>query len=247
MKCIYAILLIAIATSSCKKKPDPVDTTPVVTTGEVSFQFKNMAGPQELQLNTQWYKNENGDSLKFTEFNYFISAIRLTREDGSQFIEPESYHLVKGNKEESKIFTITNIPPGSYKSVTFLVGVDSARNVSGAQTGALDQSSGMFWDWDTGYIMAKLEAESPQVESGQVVYHAAGFKGPSSVLRTITLQRNFVVEVKKVTTIHFMADILEWFKTPNKISVHDIYALGSNTSSLVVDNYMDMFTISHID
>jgi hypothetical protein len=45
--------------------------------------------------------------------------------------------------------------------IRFLLGVDSARNVSGIQTGALDPARGMFWTWNSGYVMAKIEGSSP--------------------------------------------------------------------------------------
>jgi hypothetical protein len=41
----------------------------------------------------------------------------------------------------------------SLKNITaikFLLGVDSLKNVSGIQTGALDPAKGMFWTWNTG-------------------------------------------------------------------------------------------------
>ena len=38
---------------------------------------------------------------------------------------------------ESLNFTIKDVPYGKYKSVEFLIGVDSVRNFSGAQYGAL--------------------------------------------------------------------------------------------------------------
>ncbi|WP_316930094.1 MbnP family protein, partial [Hymenobacter sp. IS2118] len=47
----------------------------------------------------------------------------------------------------SQLLALKDIPVGDYQSVSFTVGVDSARNVAGAQTGALDPNNGMFWTW----------------------------------------------------------------------------------------------------
>jgi hypothetical protein len=59
----------------------------------------------------------------------------------------------------------------------FMIGVDSARNNSGAQTGALDPTNGMFWSWSTGYIMAKFEGTSAQspAAANALKFHIGGF------------------------------------------------------------------------
>ena len=55
------------------------------------------------------------------------------------------------------------MPAGNYNSLSFLLGVDSMHNVSGAQTGALDPANDMFWTWNSGYVMAKMEGASPRL------------------------------------------------------------------------------------
>lgn len=248
-KYIVLAAIVSIVFSGCGKDPAPAVTNPP-TTGNMSVTFENVAGNEPLALETTWYKNENGDSIKITTFNYFISNIKLVKEDGTVFAETESYHLIEESKSVSKKFTIGNIPFGKYKSISFIIGVDSARNVSGAQTGALDQSSGMFWDWNTGYVMAKMEAESPQAtkSSRSVIYHLAGFSGEINVLRTVTLQLP-AAEVSSTNTpnLHIKADALEWFKTPNLINVKDLSILAGKNALTIADNYADMFSVEHVD
>lgn len=235
-------LLLPLLLTACRKK---TDTTVKDTTGSIGISITHIAGTESLALNTQWYKNENGDSLKFTRFDYFISNIKFIREDGTSFAEPESYHLVLSNDASTKKFTVKNIPPGSYKSVSFIIGVDSARNVSGAQTGALDPATGMFWDWNTGYIMANLEAVSPQSPNdGSVIYHVGGYSSSTNSLRTVTLPLNIAVQAGSTSTIHMKADVLEWFKTPTLVKIKDMSFFGGVQDIMkIADNYADMFTI----
>ncbi len=210
-----------------------------------------MADGKDLNKDT-WYINQNGDSIRISRFDYFISNIRFTKTDGNIYTEPESYHLIQEKNAPSKLFTI-DIPEGSYSSMSFIIGVDSARNVSGAQTGALEPNSGMFWDWKTGYIMAKLEGESPQSTnfSSKFIYHIGGFAGTENALRTVKLSFNnsLLVGNDKTPTIHIKADAMEFFKTPNKISVKDTYTVMSTTDAAqkIANNYSDMFSIDHID
>ena len=249
--CLCALVAIA-SLSACRKKPDPVVIDPVSTNGNLRFTFQNFAGTQPLVLNTGWYKNAQGDSFNVAIYKYYVSNFILIKDDGSEVIEKDSYHLIDEADVPSHSFTFSKIPEGSYTGVKFLVGVDSAANVSGAQTGALDPIHAMFWDWDSGYIMAKLEGRSPQspMIDSTYTYHVAGFKGEINVLRTITLNFPQTVHVKSTTipNVHVKADILEWFKTPNALSIKDYPSIMSGEYLLyLADNYSDMFTVDHID
>ena len=245
MKKLGFLLLLVMQLVACTKKPDSiVDTNP---TGKINIVIENYAGSQILKLNDEWYKNDNGDSLQISVFNYFISNIKLTRDDGFVYTEPESYHLVRENSSSTKSFTIENIPPGNYKTISFMIGVDSTRNVSGAQTGDLDPNSGMFWDWNTGYIMAKLEGKSPASSGGMVLYHLGGYSGNSNAIRYVSLSKDIPLSDKQSKNIHLKADALEWFKTPTTIKIKDIDVVSANSTKIIADNYADMFSIDHID
>ena len=124
---------------SCKK-----DETPAKE-GTIKMEFFNVAGSEKLALNDKWYKNQNGDSFTVTKFNYYISNIRFNTTSGGSYAETESYHLVEQSAPASQSFDISKVPAGTYNSVTFTIGVDSLRNVSGVQSGDLDPAKGMFW------------------------------------------------------------------------------------------------------
>ncbi len=248
-KYLLLVCAFALCESSCTKKEDVVVNDSKTNTGKIAVNFENYAGSDLLSLNNTWYKNENGDSLQFTIYNYFISNIKLIKDNGDIFAEDESYHLVTQANKASKSFTINNVPLGTYKSISFIIGVDSTRNVSGAQTGALAQTTGMFWDWNTGYIMAKMEANSPQSPYGNIVYHTGGFSGNNNSLRTVTINNVTIsVGAEKTPVVYFKSDALEWFKTPRTISVRDMPVFGNSAGiKTIADNYADMFSIDHID
>ena len=73
--------------------------------------------------------------------------------------------------------TLSDVPEGSYTEMSYVLGVDSTRNVSGAQAGALSTANGMFWSWSTGYIMLKAEGTSPNSGTGSFSFHLGGFSG----------------------------------------------------------------------
>lgn len=243
-------MLLAAVLLACKKD-DPENNKPAET-GSLNLKFENMAGNQPLQLNDVHYLNHNGDSFTVTNFNYYISNIRLTASDGSVYTEKESYHLLKAADAASLQFTLGTVPVKNYTSITFMIGVDSVRNSSGAQTGALDPAHGLFWSWSSGYIMAQFEGYSPKSQGPDnlVMYHVGGFSGTNNVLKIVTLNfpapATVTTSIKPAVTVR--ADLQEWFKPPHTISFSDLYIIhmAGDNAKKIAENYTDMFTVSQV-
>ena len=81
-----------------------------------------------------------------------ISNFKLKKSDGTWWIHPESYFLVDLSNDLSTTLDLGSVPSGEYTELSYTIGVDSLRNVSGAQSGALSTTNNMFWSWNTGYI-----------------------------------------------------------------------------------------------
>jgi len=243
--------------AACVKKPVPESPGGIVPGdqgGSVNFAVNHVAGNQPLELDTRWYLTENNDSVKFSVFNYYLSNFIFVNENGKEYKQPESYYLVKENKQESKSFKATGIPAGKYKQLRLLIGVDSARNVSGAQTGALDPVNNMFWDWNTGYIMLMIEGRSPQSEmvEDMIAFHFGGFKQKNSAIREVTLNfpEPLVVTDGGSSSVIIETDILQCFKTPNLIDIKSLTAflnIGGGLNAKMADNYIDMMTVTDVE
>ena len=135
-----------------------------------------------------------------------------------------------------------------------MIGVDSTRNVSGAQTGALDPNNGMFWTWNSGYIMAKMEGRSPSSTQpfGIILFHMGGFAGQYATQRWCTPAFNTLtsnVTATTTSTIHIKADIGEWFQAPVTVgfaAMNNVTTAGAQAAQ-IADNYADMFSVTGID
>lgn len=256
-KIIFALAIISMVFTSCKKDPGeevkPTPTTPVATTGSLNMEFENMFDTLALTLDSQNYVLDNGNKIIFSKFKYYISNIKLIASDGTVYTETESYHLIDDADSTSKLFTLLNVPFKQYASITFMIGVDSARNVSGAQTGALSASNNMFWTWNTGYIMAKVEGASQQstAPANSVAFHIGGFKGTNSALKVVSPSFNgSTANVSSTVTpeIHLKCNLKEWFMNPTTIdlSTTNNITMVNTVSKSIADNYADMFSIKHI-
>ncbi len=206
----------------------------------VKLQFKNMVGDRPLVLDSATYKNAFGQSFTVSKFKYYIGNICLQTKNGQSFKSSDCF-LVNEEDSASKQIILNDVPEGNYTSISFILGVDSIHNCSGAQTGALDPVNGMFWTWNTGYIFFKMEGKSPVSTSpGRLLeFHIGGYKQPANCIRQVKLELK-----QPADNITIKADLSELFKTPTAIdfsknsSVTDFH--GATT---IADNYKDMFSI----
>jgi len=255
MKKILILLSIVFISYGCRKKDDVlIDNTPNTgaSSPKVKLLFRNVVNGQTLKLNTTNYTNAHGDTFSVSIYKYYISNITLTKDDGKVYTEPNSYHLIDEAGDSTKFIVMRDLVKGNYTQISFLIGVDRTKNTSGAQTGALDPINGMFWDWNQGYIMAKMEGNSPQASAtNHVIFHLGGFSGPKSSLRWVTLKlpTAALVDNGREPVININSDVAEWFKTPTVVNfaTTSIVSGVNDESVMIADNYQDMFTIDHID
>jgi len=183
---LFPLALGILLLAACKKDEPtpPTPPTPTPTTGsvKVDFDFVFGMGGAPFVLNQELTHPLTGDQLTFSEYRFYLSNIQLRRSDGSWWVEPESYRIVNAADAEGRSFTMAGIPAGDYTAMRYTLGVDSTRNVSGAQTGALSPANGMFWSWNTGYIMVKVEGTSPQSPNGGFSFHLGGFSGANNII-----------------------------------------------------------------
>ncbi|MES2678601.1 MAG: MbnP family protein [Bacteroidota bacterium] len=239
---------------SCKKddtSPQP-EPEPVKTAGKLKIEFNNMVGDSALVFNKK-YINPRGDTFTVTKFNYYISNISVTMEDNSVFNEPESFHVIKHTSVAPSLL-LQNVPAGAYKSIKFTIGVDSARNCSGAQTGGLDPAgaaSDMYWSWNTGYIFLKLEGTSPRSTSGEFAYHIGGYGGANKTQRNFNISfgaGRMNVSTSATPRLVLKTDINEILGSPAMIDFATLPAVmnAGPDAKMMADNYSDMITIKSI-
>ena len=155
-------------------------------TGVVKIIFVNTVNGTPLVLNDSSYTNPFNETYKVSKLKYYVSNINVNKKNGTQK-EKDSYHLLNEADTASLNFSFP-LKAGNYKSVDFLLGVDSAKNCSGAQSGALDPMNDMFWTWNSGYVMFKLEGSSSSSTqpNKRIEYHIGGYAGNKSVTKKIT-------------------------------------------------------------
>jgi len=236
------LLLVTLGFVSCKKddvKPEP---QPAVPTGSAEIVLEHEWGMSGLpfQLNTALTHPMSGDVLTFTTFKYYISNFKLKKSDGTWWKYPNSYFLVDLSNPSSATLALSNIPVGSYTEMSYMLGVDSTSNVSGAQAGALSTTNGMFWSWNSGYIMVKAEGTSPQAGSGSFAYHLGGFAGVNKIITTksaVFASENLNVTETSSGKVYLTLNPARLFHTFGSVSNGNVHMPGANAVTMSSDFY----------
>lgn len=232
---------------SCQKS-----VSPNTATGTVKITFRNTVKGNPMVLNTGNYTNSSGEQYTISKFKYYLSNVHVSHTPANTF--NGRYYLIDESNPASLSISF-EAPADTYHALSFLLGVDSTRNVSGAQTGALDPLNDMFWTWNSGYIMAKMEGASPQstVVNNKVEYHIGGFSGTNSVLKNfgfVISNPLALIEVRegKTSEIFIDADLDKWWQGAFilKIADHPVVTTPGALAKSISDNYENMFTITEI-
>lgn len=243
---IFCFLCIAFV--SCQKS-----TGTIQKNGTLKITFQNKVKGSPMLLFTGGYTNSFGESYIITKFKYYVSHVSIS--GAGLTAKNDGYYLVDEGNASSLSFNL-EAPESTYSTISFLLGVDSTRNVSGAQTGALDPLNDMFWTWNSGYIMAKMEGTSPQstVVNKKVEYHIGGFAGANSVLKTPSLtipvpaMQNIEIREGKVTEVFIDVDFDKWWQGAFdlKIASNPAVTHPGATAKNIADNYINMFKVANV-
>jgi len=246
-------LLVAVCYffTSCQKD---VSDNQIQGPVNLHVRFKPMVEGDELTLG-KMYKNAFGEDYSISAFKFYIHGIELSNSRTNDVVrlDKKDHYLINATDQSTSYITLS-VPSSAYDRISFLIGVDSIRNVSGAQTGALDPAQGMFWTWSTGYIMAKLEGNSPsaQTPNNVIEYHIGGFRGVENVIRRVSLNfpsgQQLDVKQGSQSAINISANINRWFNhtTAIRISEKPVSMSPGSLATQIADNYATMFTVVEI-
>lgn len=202
----------------------------------------------------QTYTNFFGEPYTPAAFKFYLHGIKMINTDSNKtfYVPADKYFLVDFADSVSTEIKIA-ILPYTYDRIAFMIGVDSALNVGGPQTDALDPAKGMFWNLNTGYIMARLEGTSAaSSEAGKFQFHIGGFSGPDSVQKKVTLlfPYNQDIDLKpgKTTTLEIICDANDWFYQPHdiRLNTNPVITTPGLLARQVSENYYKMFTVDSV-
>jgi hypothetical protein len=242
--CLFISILTTIILFGQAKKGTPKKS-------QIELHFNHTVNKKPLTLIDSTYTNSYQEDFTITKFCYYISNITLYKQ-GKIIYTHKGYYLVTQAVDSSKKI-LFDAPINTYDSIAFIIGVDSAKNISGAQKGALDPLHAMFWTWNTGYIMQKIEGTSSKSNliNNKIEYHLGGFKHPYNIATpTVFKIPNQLLLIQASTTciINFNVAIDKFWKgeNPNSIAFVPICSTPGTLAIQLAQNFKGMFTCSNV-
>ena len=157
----------------------------VMAQKNIFVKFEAIANGKKIVLNDSSYTNSFGEKYTLSKLKFYVSNLGFVQK--INFVDKQKINLIDISKNDS--FEIL-LPRTNIVGIQFQLGVDSALNCSGSQSGALDPLNDMFWTWNSGYVNFKLEGTSTASteDKQRIEQHIGGYKFPYGTQRNITLQ-----------------------------------------------------------
>ena len=139
----------------------------------------------------QVYLNENKDSISFSTLKMYFSDFRFREKLSGGITEIDTLIFYDLADSSTHVF-FKNLEISNYDDVSFTLGLDSGKNVSGELENAYDPLLGMYWAWNTGYVNLKLAGKSSLVltKTHDFEFHLGGYRYPLATAQNIKVDLN---------------------------------------------------------
>lgn len=233
--CLISITSAAFSQSSFKKKKS-----------FVTIEFENIANGRKIVYNDSSYTNSFGEKYTISKLKYYISNVHFISAGPNH--TGKNVFLIDAAKNNSLKIERPALP---IKGIEFWVGVDSILNCTGAQSGALDPLNDMFWTWNTGYVVFKLEgtAAVSTADMHRIEQHIGGYKGEYKTIRKvfIPLKKGFFLNNKSMGNIVISVNLDKYWNGIHKIRIseHPMITTIGKTAKEAADNFKEMFSVKN--
>ncbi|MDP7567407.1 MAG: hypothetical protein QF383_03365 [Flavobacteriales bacterium] len=206
---LLLITAFALTFSSCKKDKS------IETNLEVNF--SQTVNGESLEQNALQYTNADGQDYSVKKLWYIISDITLHSDEGENVIK--DYHFIDISNPSTLSFTINDLEDGNYTSISYIMGLDSTKNISNLYVNEAFHTT-MFWPemMGGGYHYMKLEGNFTN-DTTFYNTHTGGTMGmdysftQNNVISLITDEKTLDV------SLSINMEIKNWYQNPNTISL----------------------------
>ena len=229
-KVVVVIVIFALACLSFQIKINKKD---VPVSLHLNFQ------KEPLVLKDKKYVTKTNDTVTITKMKFYLSNFVLELEDGSEYKESNSVHLVDAETLGSLRFNLKNVPDLKIKNIRFAVGIDSKNSISENFEGDLDPALGMYWAWNTGYVNMKLEGKSSSCTNvkKEFQFHIGGYLPKQNALQKIELN------VTESQNIIIKVELDRWLDALSLKETNSIMIPGEKALAMA-QKYKNMFQIT---
>ncbi len=226
------------------------DNNKTSNTAKVELNFKADFGGAPLTMFSRAYPYSEGMNVRFQNFLFYVSDVKLIRDDGAtqllSEVELVSFKNVQDDAAANRGITVAtaDVPAGTYKALQFGIGVAPALN--GTQPGDYKPGHPLtdnYWSWALGYIFTKIEGNADLDgdggfdENAKLTFHI----GANELYKVKTFDKNIVVRAGEPLTLPFQVDLRRVLVTPSGNfldfrAVRQDHTNDMNVARFIMDN-----------
>jgi cytochrome c peroxidase len=184
----------------------------------LEIQVRDTVNGMPVQPASLRYQTSAGETFSVTRVSYLVSDFALQRDDGSWLENSNSVSWLDSEQNRNSV-RVANIPPGEFRSLRFLVGLNSNLNheaITNFPAGhPLNPTvNGLHWSWQGGFICLALEGlwRNSAGELDGWTYHLARDTNAVSVTLAAPL------EITNETKVELDFDLASVLSAPHPLS-----------------------------
>jgi len=203
----------------------------------VPLNFEIQIGGVPLEFGKSYPVPNDSGTYSISDFKLYLTNFQLlNNESGKNYIEEDSYHLLRIQDSSQYSFVLNNVPDIPYHQIKLSIGIEEKANLSINNVGDLDPTNQMAWNWDVGYKFLLLEGLYSSKNSQKpipLIFHVGYSEN----------KRDYQFEISSLDNIKFIIEINELFRNPNNIDFNQISSILFNKehSSMLSENYLNSF------
>lgn len=217
-KIIFAILISSFL-FSCTKKTNQDGKS------SLNIQLEYGVKTASLIFDSLMYVNAANNQYSVTNLEYIISNIQLTN-NHNEIIKYNNIVYVDARKAMYNSFVLNDVPYGSYKSISFNIGLNQELNISNSLPSTTEFIN-MAWPdmMGGGYHFLKLEGNvlDSLSQSGYAMH-----LGTDAGLVTCVIDSEYLISTPN-SNFKLHMDVNEWFENPQNydLIVDGNYTMGN--------------------
>lgn len=221
MKNIAYILIFSLFLVSCEEEEKITAENPQIT-----FNFKHFYKDQVLDVrsdNSLIYTNEMGNEWNVKSIKYFISKLVIYKENGEAY-DVNMYKLINPAEANTnyQTYILKDIPEGKYNRMSFIFGIDSARNRL-LGLGNNSEVNAMEWPEPLGGGYHFMMMEGVYKNPNDILYGYAIHLGKNGNQFKAEFPIDVTTGPNSKGNIDIIMNIDQWFDGMNKIDLNDGY------------------------
>lgn len=226
--------------------------------GNVCVNFSTSVDGKTLQLDTFLYENASGNHYLVSEVQYFISDVKLIREDGTevQILSDSGAHYVDLDIPATLRWEPSDeIPAGHYTAVSFVFGLSPRLNHNYFYTNAPENNMAWPGMLGGGYHYMKINGKWKNTDGVEMPFNLHTGRSATQVGGSDFEDNSFLVMLplsgfnigrNETRTIDLNMNVNNWFVNPN---LFDFNVFGGSimqnatAQHILRENGADVFSI----